>query len=101
MAPNNNAGSNSVFKGMKFGHYEGGHRVPTFIGGPPVSRSPLGGAWHNATAHLVDLHATILDLAGVTAADPGKGNGSSWVPPVDGASLLPLSPPPSREGEGG
>jgi arylsulfatase A-like enzyme len=88
-APNQNAGSNSVFKGEKFGHYEGGHRVPTFFGGPLVSRSPLGGVWHNGTTHLVDLHATILDMAGVVAADPHKSNGS-WVPPVDGVSLLPI-----------
>jgi len=32
-APSQNAGANSVFKGEKFGHYEGGHRVPTFISG--------------------------------------------------------------------
>lgn len=88
-APNQNAGSNSVFKGEKFGHYEGGHRVPTFIGGPLVSRSPLSGLWHNSTTHLVDLHASILDMAGVVAADPHKSNGS-WVPPVDGVSLLPI-----------
>ena len=88
-APNQNAGSNSVFKGEKFGHYEGGHRVPTFIGGPLVGRSPLAGLWHNGTTHLVDLHATILDMAGVAAADPHRANGS-WVPPVDGVSLLPV-----------
>lgn len=86
-APNQNAGSNSVFKGEKFGHYEGGHRVPTFFGGPLVSG--IGGAWHNGTTHLVDLHATILDMAGVVAADPHKSNGS-WVSPVDGVSLLPI-----------
>lgn len=59
------------------------------VKGPRISGSPLGGLWHNGTTHLVDLHATILDMAGVVAADPHKSNGS-WVPPVDGVSLLPI-----------
>lgn len=43
-APNNNAGWNTVFRGMKFSHWEGGHRVPAFIGGPAVS-SVVSGKW--------------------------------------------------------
>jgi hypothetical protein len=88
-APSNNAGSNGIFKGMKFGHWEGGHRVPGFIatgGGPTgvagVLPAALVGQWHNGTTHLVDYHATVLDLAGVrTAAQP------AGVPVVDGFSI--------------
>ena len=49
-APNNNAGANTVFKGMKFSHWEGGHRVPAFIGGPGVpAAAALSGKWYNGT----------------------------------------------------
>eukprot|EP00041_Stephanoeca_diplocostata_P031016 m.953623 g.953623 ORF g.953623 m.953623 type:complete len:543 (-) comp23871_c1_seq11:3532-5160(-) len=80
-APNNNAGSNSIFKGMKFGHYEGGHRVAAFIGGGLLSNK-LRGQWYNQTLHLVDLHATICDLAGVVPASP------STMTKVDGVSVV-------------
>lgn len=82
-APNNNAGSNDMFKGMKFSHWEGGHRVPAFIAGPAVAAGLAGGRWYNGTVHLVDLHATILELAGVAAAAHPHG-----VNPVDGLSLV-------------
>ena len=67
--PVNNANYNTEFKGQKFRHWEGGHRVPCFIGGPALEKlsggSQLAGRWYNETVHLVDLHATVLDLAGV------------------------------------
>lgn len=65
---------------MKFGQYEGGHRVPTFVAGGALEPS-LQGKWHNGTTHLVDLHATICDLAGATPAQLGS------VAPLDGFSL--------------
>ena len=60
--PNSEGGCNSEHKGMKFNHWEGGHRVTSFVGGPHLAAS-LRGRWYNQTVHLVDLHATILDLA--------------------------------------
>ena len=81
-APVSTAGSNSIFKGHKFSHWEGGHRVPSFIGGPAVSES-LAGKVYKGTVHLVDLHRTILDLAGVAA--PAQPSG---VKPHDGVSLV-------------
>ncbi len=82
-APNNNAGANTIFKGMKFSHWEGGHRVPAFIGGPGVSASPtLSGKWYNGTVHLVDLHATLLDLGGAVPQHP------AGTIPIDGVSLV-------------
>lgn len=105
--PSNNANYNTEFKGQKFGHWEGGHRVPCFIGGPALTKlslysqspsssevaaggsspisSPLAGRWYNETVHLVDLHATILALAGVEVAAHPAG-----VAAVDGFSLLPI-----------
>lgn len=65
---------------MKFGQYEGGHRVPTFIAGGALAVG-LRGAWHNGTTHLVDLHATVCDLAGALPAQPPA------VAPLDGFSL--------------
>ena len=62
-------------------HYEGGHRVPAFIGGPALP-APMRGAWYNGTLHLVDLHATLLDLGGAVASQP-KG-----VVPIDGVSIV-------------
>ena len=60
--PNSEGGCNGEHKGMKFNHWEGGHRVASFVGGPLLAPS-LRGRWYNQTVHLVDLHATILDLA--------------------------------------
>jgi len=45
----------------------------------------LRGQWYNRTVHLVDLHATILDLAGVREALHPPGT-----LPVDGFSLVPV-----------
>ena len=53
--PSNSANSNTEFRGQKFGHWEGGHRVPCFIGGPALAPA-LVGRWYNETVHLVDLH---------------------------------------------
>jgi hypothetical protein len=61
-------------------------------------RSPLGGVWRVAqrherlTTHLVDLHATTLDMAGVVAADPHKSNGSALPPLMGYRHAQPRSP---------
>ncbi len=66
---------------MKFSHWEGGHRVPAFIGGPLVPLS-LAGTWYNGTVHLVDLHRTLLDLGGGVAVRV------AGIPDIDGVSLV-------------
>ena len=73
---------NDEHKGMKFSHWEGGHRVPSFIAGVALG---LRGQWYNQTVSLVDLHATILDIAALTARV-----GPAGVAPADGVSLLPV-----------
>ena len=35
--PSSSAANNGEFKGMKFGHWEGGHRVPSFVAGPRLA----------------------------------------------------------------
>lgn len=80
-APINNAGNNGEFIGMKNSHWEGGHRVPSFVASPRLA-STRAGAWYNGTVHLVDLHATILDLAGLAAVAPPGVVG------VDGVTVL-------------
>ena len=75
--------NNGEFKGMKFGHWEGGHRVPSFVAGPRLAPS-LRMRWYNHSVHLVDLHATILDLVGLVPENP-RG-----VAAHDGVSLRPV-----------
>ena len=58
--------------------------MPSWIGGPAL-RPSLRAHWYNETVHLVDLHRTILDLAGV--AIPAHPAG---VMGADGYSLVPL-----------
>ena len=70
------------WRGIKRDQWEGGHRVPSFISGPAVSES-LAGKVYKGTVHLVDLHRTILDLAGVAA--PAQPSG---VKPHDGVSMV-------------
>ena len=81
--PSSAAANNGEFKGMKFGHWEGGHRVPSFVGGPALAPS-LRAQWYNQTVHLVDLHRTILDLVGLAPQHP------AGVAAHDGVSLLPV-----------
>lgn len=81
--PSSASANNGEFKGMKFGHWEGGHRVPSFVGGPALAPS-LRSKWYNQTVHLVDLHATILDFAGLKPQQP------TGVAVHDGVSLLPV-----------
>ena len=82
-APSNNAGYNGQFKGFKFTHWEGGHRVPSFVSGGALT-DELRGSWYNHTIHFVDLHRTILDLAGLSTPEEPAA-----VKPHDGVSLGP------------
>lgn len=65
--------------------FDGGVRVPLAIGGPRVARP---GAVVDALVHLVDVFATVADLAGVDVRDLGR--------PIDGVSLLPWLSDPDR-----
>ncbi len=59
---------------------EGGIRVPLVVSGPGI---PAGEST-DALVHLVDIFATVVDLAGVDVADlPTAG-------PVDGVSFVPV-----------
>jgi hypothetical protein len=59
--PSSAAANNGEFKGMKFGHWEGGHRVPCFIGGPALSPS-LRSQWYDQTAPLGHTHYSTLTI---------------------------------------
>jgi arylsulfatase A-like enzyme len=61
--------------------YEGGVRVPLVIAGPDIVNP---GRSSDAVVHAVDVHATVLDLAGVGTG----GRPAPWI--VDSRSLLPL-----------
>ena len=61
--------------------YEGGTHVPLVIAGPAVANPNRT----NATpASMVDVYATILEMAGINAANIPTNN------PIDGQSLLPV-----------
>lgn len=62
-------------RGFKTNLYEGGIRVPLIVWRPGLVRE---GAVTGQVAQLIDLHATVLDLAGVRPP-----------PDIDGLSLLP------------
>jgi arylsulfatase A-like enzyme len=77
--------------------YEGGVNVPLIIAGPVVG---VPGWKSDALVHVVDLFATVVDIAGV---DPGRLEDEEGQPiAIDGVSLLslladPTSTPPREE----
>jgi arylsulfatase A-like enzyme len=74
----------AVNRGEKTEIWEGGINVPLVIAGEAVDPAAEG-AESPALVHVVDLFATVLDVAGV---DPGQVTGAAG--PIDGRSLLPL-----------
>lgn len=66
------------FNGYKGSFFEGGVRVPSFIGGLPISDGHSAGLMFDGMAHLTDLFATVMHIAGV--------DNSNYV--ADGRSLL-------------
>ncbi len=68
---------------FKFYTGEGGVRVPLIVAGPGIR----GGATTNAFAHITDVAATILEIAGASRA--GEHDGRPVVP-VTGRSLIPV-----------
>lgn len=71
--------------------YEGGVRVPFIVAGPRVARP---GSVSDALVHVVDVFATVADIAEV----PLTGPGSPVQVPVDGISLLPWLADPDAPG---
>lgn len=85
-APVQVGGSNFPLRGSKGSNWEGGVRVPAVVSGgllPAAQRGTVAppGA---GVAHMVDLYATFLGLAGLPAADPGGPA------PVDSLDLWPF-----------
>ncbi|MGZ0655692.1 sulfatase [Coraliomargarita sp. W4R72] len=76
-APSGKPARNAPLKEGKQWIYEGGIRVPLMVRGPGVEPNSLS----RTPVSLCDLHPTILELAGNTAAIP---------PEVDGGSLSPI-----------
>jgi arylsulfatase len=73
--------SNAPLRGHKAGLYEGGIASPLLLAWPG-GLTPPPGAWLDAPAHVTDLAATILELAG--ASVPAQLDGESLVPLLRG-----------------
>ena len=69
------AGSNQPFRGGKFSHYEGGHRVPAIAWWPGMIAK---GTKTEATVVAMDFLPTALDLAGVQTPDGHSFDGTSF-----------------------
>jgi arylsulfatase len=84
------AGPLRLFKGFVS---EGGVRVPLIVAGEGVAGS---GRIEDAFAHVMDIPATILDVAGVS--HPGAAG--TDIEPLQGKSLAPLLADPAAEVRG-
>jgi arylsulfatase len=84
--------SNTPFRLYKHWVHEGGIATPFIAYWPSVIQK--GGSLHHDRAHIIDLHATVLDAAGV--AHPDRFNGHP-VLPLEGKSLLPTFEGKPRE----
>ena len=69
------AGSNQPFRGGKFSHYEGGHRVPAVAWWPGKIAA---GSKSEATLMGMDFLPTALELAGVDLPGDRKLDGKSF-----------------------
>ena len=76
--------SNTPFRLYKHWVHEGGIATPFIAYWPSVIKK--GGSLHHDRAHIIDLHATVLDAAGVAHPDKYQGHA---VLPLEGLSLLP------------
>jgi arylsulfatase A-like enzyme len=68
------AGSNEPFRGSKFSHYEGGHRVPAIAWWP--GRIAAGGRTGELTTG-VDILPTVADIAGIDLPEDRQLDGAS------------------------
>lgn len=71
-----------LFKGLPS---EGGIRSPLIVSGPPVAEA---GTRSDAFTHVMDVAATILDVANVT--HPGRSYQGREIHPLRGRSMLPV-----------
>ncbi|ADY54260.1 sulfatase [Pseudopedobacter saltans DSM 12145] len=76
--------SNTPFRYFKHWEYEGGTATPFIAYGPGLVKS---GQLSKQPAHIIDLMATCLDLAGAVYPKTYKGN---TITPTEGISLVPL-----------
>mmetsp|Transcript_82261 Transcript_82261/g.229287 ORF Transcript_82261/g.229287 Transcript_82261/m.229287 type:complete len:359 (+) Transcript_82261:1-1077(+) len=53
------------FNGYKGSFLEGGVRIPSFIGGAPISEGNSSGLLFDGMTHLTDIFATVMDIAGI------------------------------------
>ena len=67
-------GSNKPFRGGKFSHYEGGHRVPAIAWWPGRIAA---GTTTDATTMAMDLFPTIMDFASIAVPTERKLDGAS------------------------
>jgi arylsulfatase len=75
--------SNAPFRGHKAVLYEGGIASPLLVRWP-VGLDAARGSWVHAPAHVTDLAATILELAGLSA--PEELEGESFAPLLSGGT---------------
>jgi arylsulfatase len=85
--------SNTPFRDHKNSNYEGGISTPCIAHWPGVVQSP--GTISRELGHIVDIPATVLDVAGVEypSSYPGRD-----LQPAAGKSLLPVLCGEQREG---
>lgn len=85
--------SNAPFREHKNTNFEGGISTPYIVRWPAVIRQ--GGQTSHEIAHIVDIVATCLDVAGVTY--PREFHGRS-VAPISGISITPVFRGKKRDG---
>lgn len=85
--------SNTPFRMFKHWVHEGGISTPFIAAFPSVIRH--GGALHHQPAHVTDIMATCLDLAGIEYPKTYNGNA---ITPLEGRTLRPTFEGKSRQG---
>jgi arylsulfatase len=78
--------SNTPFRGYKHDALEGGISTPFIVSWPAGIPAPRRNAVVNTPAHLIDIMATFVDVAG--ASYPKQFHGEP-IQPMEGVSLLP------------
>jgi len=79
-------GSNKPFRGGKFSHYEGGHRVPAIAWWPGKIAA---GTTTDATTMAMDLFPTIMDFASIAVPTNRKLDGTSMADLIQNQTDFP------------
>lgn len=79
--------NNTPLRFFKHHTHEGGCRTPLIIHWPRGMASGVRGGWTNERGHVVDIMATVLDLAGIPYPATFKGR---TLAPLAGTSLRPV-----------